>query len=332
MSTGHKFAWFGGLLTLLLADQVMAQAPLSRRDRSVPEATETETVDAPEEPKPEAESRPQGLLGDPSRFSRFGGWGGMGGAMGQWGLSKSMLIMMPPVQEELELTDEQKQKLRDWMEQMRTRGEEMGQAMRQEFGDDFRQADVPLARRVMTITRVMGQLGGMLQENEAGINRILEADQRKRLTQVALQMEGISALGKPEVSRALNLSPTQSLRIQELLNQSRSSQLMSWLQQMPAMAQRGRSARNDDPAARQQRRQEATKQFEALRSRSDSIQEQTTIQVLKVLTIRQRKRFDEILGEPFDPGRINAMAGGRPPGRDERATPEPAVPRGVDDR
>lgn len=349
------------LLVVVVTTPCLAQAPIGRRDRNSPPDAEggtptTSTSSAEMEesatPTAPAEERAPSFLGDTSRFSRYGGWGGIGGSMGQWGLSKSMLIMMPPVQDELELTDEQKQRLRDWMEQMRGRGEEFGKSLRNEFGEEFRQADVPLARRMFAITRMMSQVGGILQENEAGIDRILEPDQRRRLTQIALQMEGISALAKPEVARAINLSPTQSLRIQELLNQSRTSQLLGFLQQMPTMAQRGRGetpgpprgipnqqpgnaqagqnpapptappGEPDEEAARRLRRQEGLRRFETMRQRSDAIQEKLTVEVWKVLTARQRKRFDDLLGEPFDPQRINQMTA-RPRGPESPATTEP---------
>ncbi len=304
-----------------------------------------------EEPKKEAEKvEPRvGFLGDTSRFTRAGGWGSLGGAMGQWGVAKSMLVMLPPVQEELALTDEQKQQLKDWNQQMRTRGEEWGRGLReQEGGDPFAQQNVPITARMQQFMGFMSQVSVLLKENEAGVSRILDSDQRRRLGQISYQMEGVGALLRPEVMRAVNLSPSQQIRINQVIARSRTVQMTTWMTQMMSMsAQRdnrqpggpqqggrvppqapgGASAKRVPPATGpagentprltdEQRAERAIafqKQFETTRNRNDELQEQTAIEVIKVLTARQRKTFDKILGEPFDPAKVNTM--GRPEGR-----------------
>jgi hypothetical protein len=159
-------------------------------------------------------------------------------------------------------------------------------------------------------------------------------------------MEGVAALAKPEVARAVNLSPSQSLRIQQVLNQSRTSQLRSWLEPMFAMQDRGNSGRpgaaggprppgprgpatNDSSSDRAARRAEAERQFTAMRQNSDRIQEQTVAQVLKILTNRQRETFDRLLGEPFDPNQLTAPgAGGQ---RRDQTTPREPPRRDPED-
>jgi hypothetical protein len=315
------------------------------------------------------------LLGDTSRFTRYSGWGSVGGAMGQWGFAKSALIMMPPVQEELELTEDQKQQLRDWLDSMRQRGEDFGRNLREqrrqngEDGDPFQNPNASVTQRMSQFTSFMGQVGQLLKENETGIDRILDKAQRKRLTQIALQMEGAAALVRPDVAQAINLSPTQQIEIQQRISYSRNAQMTTWITQMSLMAARRNAARTAEekktteaPAsttrqqpkaaarkdsetdsetprapltdaerqARQKRQQDAQKEFESIRDRTDAIQNQAVTLVLKVLTRRQRANFEKILGEPFDPKKVNnfdrpRQAEGQEPGSTRsRTTTRPA--------
>ena len=379
------------------------------------EASEGSTKDAIKDPgqgkdaKDNAEGenpeRPRGsLFGDTSRFNRVSGWGSIGAGMGQYGFSRSMLIMLPPVQEELKLTEEQKKQLRDWSNQMRKRGEDWGRSMRErnEGNDPFRNPNLPLAARILQFTTIMNQVSGLLKENETGFGRILTAAQRKRLNEISLQMEGVSALGRPEVAKALYLHPLQTENIQKILAQSRMMQMTTWIEKMTTMAMKmprrppgedsrgfgddrgggsrreygeptavdrerdsrpGRETATDreqppgpdgsrpevgatkakakdasqktaknenenenenedekpvDPAEearkraeRAKRAEEFRKEFESMRDTTDEIQDRTTRELLRVLTKRQRTSFERMLGEPFDPAKINTM--GRPP-------------------
>lgn len=384
------------------------QAGAARKPSS-DSATKAEAAEGSEDPakdekakeEGEAAERPRGsLFGDTSRFNRVSGWGSIGAGMGQYGFSRSMLIMLPPVQEELKLTEEQKKQLRDWSNQMRKRGEEWGRSMRErnEGNDPFRNPNLPLAARILQFTTIMNQVSGLLKENETGFGRILSAGQRKRLNEISLQMEGISALARPEVAKALYLNQFQTDNIQRILAQSRMMQMTTWIEKMTTMAMKmprrppgedsrgfgegpggggregakerererepgespgltrpredglgggiaaerdrrrgsegarqeagtAKAAKNDDEdedekpvdeaelarqrAERLKRAEDFRKEFESMRNTTDEIQDRTTRELLRVLTKRQRASFEKMLGEPFDPAKINTM--GRPP-------------------
>ena len=288
-------------------------------------------------PKGDAEPKPLGFFGDTTKFSKIGGWGSFGSAMGQFGMAKATLIMMPPIQEELKLTDDQKGKLRDWQASLRKKGEEMGRAMREKAGaDPFQGGDaVPITARITQFTTMMDQLGGFMKENEAGLARILNPAQRKRLNQVALQMEGIAALTRPEIVEALGMDEEEEQAIRQILAQSRMMQMTSWVGSMVAMRPARRpSAPNakadpnanpdpnanantkpadDDPKAKLEREKAMRKGFETMRDRTDQIQERTVKEILTVLSRAQRAKFEILLGPPFDPKKLNDL--GRPPGR-----------------
>ena len=276
--------------------------------------------------------------------------------MGEFGFAKSTLIMMPPVQEELKLTDEQKKKLRELQESMRKKGEEMGKSMREKIGPDpFKASEnLPVAARVMQFTNMIGQFSSLARENEAGIVKFLKPAQRKRLNQIALQMEGISALTKPEIVEALGMMEEDEQAIRLILTQSRTMQMTTWIGSMMAMRPNRPNgdpnvknpttpptdpktkptpttdARPDppadprletDPKVRLEREKAMRGRFETMRDQTDQIQQRAVREISKVLSKAQRARFEIMLGPPFDPKKINNL--GRPPQRNgEPAAPE----------
>jgi hypothetical protein len=313
------------------------------QDKTAADAPKTEPAPTPE--------KPPGVFGDTKKFTRYGGWGSIGGTIGRFGMSRAALITMPPVQEELKLTAEQKDDVKKWLDDIRKHGQEMAQSLRPPQGDPQASGNnVPMAARIMQIAAFMNQVGDMLHENEAGLAKILKPTQRKRLDQLALQMEGIAAVARPEMAYTLNLGPDQQEMIQQILGQSRASQLSTWIQSGRAMARLGRnrgqggaggaSGPAQDPAQGQGQAQPAPAdpkaatdpqkavrtQFETMRDQTDQVQDQTTREILKVLTKKQRAHFDKLLGPPFDPSKVNNLGrplGGAGGGTDPAAQPKP---------
>jgi hypothetical protein len=302
----------------------------------------------------EEEANATGFFGDPKKFTRLGGWGSFGNAMGQFGFSKMTLIMMPPIQEELKLTDDQKKKLREWQESLRKKGEEMGRTMREKQGDDpFKASEnLPIAVRVVQFTSMLNQISSFVQQNEEGLNKILNPAQRKRLYQISLQMEGISALSRPEVIDALGIDEEQHQEIQQILNQSRALQMSTWIGSMMKMRDQEKNPKAVEAESRPEPKAQKTKnakpiekpkpatepqtpvdrekmmkqRFESMRDRTDQIQSQTVKQITQVLSNGQRRTFEILLGPPFDPRKINNL--GRPPQRREPGTtadPKPST-------
>jgi hypothetical protein len=311
--------------------------------------------------KDEAESNSVGFFGDTKKFTRFGGWGSFGNAMGQFGFARATLIAMPPVQEELKLTPEQKKKIKEWQEEMRKKGEAMGKLMREKNGDDPLRAgdNQAIATRIFQFTSLMEQVSTFVKENENGLAKILKAPQRKRLNQISLQMEGISALTRPEIAEALGLLEEEQEQIRQILNGSRAQQMGTWIGSMMTMRPRKpgddpkagpstkkpeeKAVANDDPQAEAKAkvaREKAMKQgFETMRDRTDQIHAATVKQIVNLLSRAQRARFEIMLGPPFDPRKINDL--GQPPRRvgaapsnEPKPTEDPksSVKKSTDDR
>ncbi|WP_435017795.1 Spy/CpxP family protein refolding chaperone [Tundrisphaera sp. TA3] len=307
----------------------------------------TEAKPATDPAKPDADK--EGFLGDTKKFTRLGGWGSMGGAMGQFGVAKSLLVMMPPVQDELKLTDDQKRKLREVQDETRKRGEALGKSMREKGSDPLGGGeDTSIMARVGQFTGMMSRVSELMRENEEAFSEVLTAKQKKRLGQIALQMEGITALTRPEIAEALGLYPIEQENIQQIVAQARMMQMTSMVGTMMTMrpdrtARRGtdRPASGEatptskdatakdaapkeaaDPRARAEREKAVREKFTALRDNNDQIQDRAVREISRYLNKAQRAKFLNMLGPPFDPAQLNTL--GRPPGRPE---PKPGEAR-----
>ena len=130
---------------------------------------------------------PAGRPGGP-----FGGR--LGGPMLMLGLLRNQ-----QVQQELKLTDQQKQQLEQLGEQWR----EKMRGLR----------DLPPEER-----RQKGE--GMRAEVEKQLATILNEQQMKRLKQIALQVEGYAALERPEIADQVGLTKEQRQKIRDILRQA----------------------------------------------------------------------------------------------------------------
>ncbi len=305
-------------------------------DKSSTSAPKNPDFDGPEQAvsTPTTDEPKFSLFGDTAKFGRLGGWGGIGGTMGQFGFGPSMLVMTPAIQKELELNDDQKQALRDWSLQMRDHGQEMARSMRNQGEANLRQMDIPGAMRMM------GQLNTLLQQNEQGVRKILTKSQWTRLNQISLQMEGVTALTRPDIAQALVLAPEQYEQIRTIMAQTQFRQIGYWMQQGMAMRERVEAERRqrgdsrkpspeaDSPANRpeadgqrtapsaetdtdassqpdrQRLRRERINQFDSMREGADRIQQETVNEILRILTKRQRSKFEKMLGPPFNPDKV----------------------------
>ena len=62
------------------------------------------------------------------------------------------------------------------------------------------------------------------QANEAAVNKILKPAQKKRLDQIALQIEGVQAVGREEIATKINLLPAQFEQVTAILTEMRTTQ------------------------------------------------------------------------------------------------------------
>ncbi|MCS6829270.1 MAG: hypothetical protein RMM08_06810 [Armatimonadota bacterium] len=207
-----------------------------------------------------------------------GGRRGMGPGMG-FGMGGGFgLLMMPEVQKEIGLTEQQMQQIQQLMVQQR----EQMQTLMPQLRDATPEQRQQLMQQAM-------------QKWDEAIGKILQPAQKTRLRELRLQAEGTFALMRPDVAKELNLSEEQKKKIGSIMEQYRQKQMQLW-QQGPA-----------PDADRQARFQ----QMQQLRQQMDK-------ELLAVLTAQQQEQWKKMQGKPFEfprgPGRGPGMGPGMRPG------------------
>ena len=144
-----------------------------------------------------------------------GGRRGMGPGMGMgFGMGGGFgLLMMPEVQKEINLTDQQRQQLQQVLAEQR---EQMMSLMQQ-----MRDATPEQRQKLME---------EMMQQWDQSLGKVLQPGQKARLRELQLQAEGSVALSRPDVARELNLNEEQKRKITDILTQYRQKQMQFWQQ------------------------------------------------------------------------------------------------------
>jgi hypothetical protein len=145
-------------------------------------------------------------------------------------------------------------------------------------------------------------------------------------------MEGIAALGRPEMAEVMNLGPDQVESIREILNETKNNQLalvmregLAMRNRRPPQAPEAKAKVDEAPVdeesrvkARTANRERMQAQVSKLRDGTDQIQSASNARILKLLSRKQKERFDKLLGPPFDPSKFVG------PGGSDRALAKPA--------
>lgn len=196
----------------------------------------------------------------------FGMGFGMGGGLG--------LLMMPEVQKELNLSEQQLQQIQQLMTQQREQMQPLMQQMRNA---------TPEQRQ-----KLMEQV---MQKWDEALGKVLQPSQKARLRELQLQAQGPSALARPDVAKELNLSEEQRKKIGDILAQYGQKQMQLW--------QQGRGPNVD--------RQALMQEVQQLRQQMDK-------ELLAVLTAQQQEQWKKMHGKPFEFPRRPEMRPGGPPG------------------
>lgn len=167
------------------------------------------------------------------------------------------LLRNPQVQGELKLTEEQRSKVEQLGENLREKFRGLGQELRQLSPEEREK-----------------RLQAVNAEVEKELAKILKEQQLKRLKQIALQVEGLAALRRPEVAKQVGINEGQQKRIQEILREAAEKRRALFQQRPPS-----------DPQAT----------FQEMRKIRKWVDEQ----ISKLLTKQQRKRWQKLIGEPF---------------------------------
>lgn len=198
-----------------------------------------------------------------------GGWRGQGGQppgppagapmMFARGGPMMMVFLLNnrQVQQELKLTEEQRDKVSALSEQLREKFRGLGQEL-SGLSPEERE------KRIKAVN----------EEIEKELAKVLKKEQLQRFRQIELQVEGLAALARPEIAKQVGLTEGQQQQIREILREANEKRRALFQQGPPAD------------------RQAMFKEMQKIRQWVDE-------QIGKLLTGQQRKKWQELIGEPF---------------------------------
>lgn len=176
------------------------------------------------------------------------------------GGNKVYLVQAEPVQTELKVTPEQKTKLEAIAEAYRDELRELVP-----FGEGTSREEI--RAKFEENREKITQLG---RDTEKKVDELLNADQQKRLNEIAIQAAGSEALRREEVASKLKLTAEQKQKIEQLL---------------------------DEQA---EKRREAFGQGSGGREAFERIRDETEKQVAAILTDEQKTQWKAMQGKEFD--------------------------------
>ena len=208
----------------------------------------------------------------------------------------STLLGVPAIQKEMKLTDKQKTTIR-----ARIDGYGAQQAQLRREAREARQTGE------LSPEEAQATLDEFQQQYEANLAGILKADQKRRLNQISLQIQGPLALANPALAEKLNLSEELTAQIQEIVLGQFAARDQA--RELRRNAERGnRDPEADDAVAadlRESRARTSDRQ-------AGDVTNLATQQIGKLLNTKQKSAFNKLLGEPFDLEQLEGGGRGRP--------------------
>lgn len=200
-------------------------------------------------------------------------------------MTKAFLLRSEQVQKELKITDEQQKKLAALQEEQTQKMRELTQGM-SGLSPEERRARMEESRKKRT---------ELAQAYDKKIGEILNADQAKRLDQIALQQRGLRAMLDEEIAKKLGLTDEQKEKITAASN---------WLrdEQMRLIRDSRGSGGRPDPEA-----------FAKMREKRREITKEAMNKALAALNEEQKKKWEEMTGKPFELD-MRAFGPGQGPG------------------
>jgi Spy/CpxP family protein refolding chaperone len=202
--------------------------------------------------------------------------GRRGGGFGR-GASELRLLNSPQVQKELDLLDEQKKDIQKLIDDSRAQMRDAFSGLR----------DLSREERREKFAEMREKMRSMNEKLQKELNEVLLPHQQDRLKQIALQLQGNQALSNPEVAAKLGLSDKQKDQLAQVQEEGR--------EKMREMFTSAREAGGDR---------------EAMREKFAQMREDLDKQIEGVLTADQKRKLEEMRGEPFELDR-SQLRGGR---------------------
>ncbi|NQT16293.1 MAG: Spy/CpxP family protein refolding chaperone [Planctomycetes bacterium] len=225
---------------------------------------------------------------------RPGGRGpGMGMRGGPGGGGVANLLRNSQVQEELKLSDEQK----DQLEEI---GEKVREGMQGIFPDREAMQDLSDEERRAKMQEAMEKFAKEREkrapEIEKQIAEVLEKGQFKRLKQIELQVQGVNALRRPDIAQALELSEDQQKEIKEAL-EARDKKMQGLEEERRGMFSGGFGGFQD---MSEEERGELRQKMEKLGEKRRAITSEAQKEAMGKLTDEQKAKMPDLMGERLE--------------------------------
>ena len=180
-------------------------------------------------------------------------------------LGPRFIVFRDKVQDELNLTGDQRGKLNSRVDSIVQEAHEFFQSIQDVKPDERPKKHAEYAQKATE------KLDNVLKDT-------LTQDQLKRVKQIGLQMEGLFAIGHPDVSKELNITDDQRRQFMTIVQE-----LQSKMEPVFKQAQEG-----GDP--------------QEVRPKIMKIRKDHEVKLEAMLTDAQKKQWKEMVGKPFDLG------------------------------
>jgi hypothetical protein len=200
------------------------------------------------------------------------------------------LVNHPAVQQELNLTDDQKAKLKD-LASKRPAVPAAAGARKPGPGSSKSATGSSRTKTPGGSNAQAARAAATSQQKQ--LDDVLNADQRKRLDQIVLQFEGPLAVARQDIAKKINLSSAQVKQVRSIVVEAR-TQLAQLGPVIPPPAA--------DPGQPDQSPERA--QFEQVRQAAEQLQQAAAASVTEVLKPAQKDAFNQLLGPTFDVSKL----------------------------
>jgi hypothetical protein len=208
----------------------------------------------------------------------------------------ALLVYYPSVHEELKLTPSQLERLRKVDGKLLQFKEEQKKSLQ-----ELPPPEDPAEKAQRRAHARLAQRTFRTEVVEAGMVRVLDRDQGRRLDEILLQAEGPAAFLRPEVQDRLNMDPGQIEGIREVIDRGRNA--VEKTRNFTLGVEKYIRADPEktgkilvDPDHTQDVKAAMTKRHEE----RVNIRKSLYASIARVLTKRQRTLYDKMCGEPFD--------------------------------
>ena len=205
------------------------------------------------------------------------------------GLQLLALVNRPTVQDDLKLTADQKVKLKDLASKRPAAGASKP-------GSGTSKSAAKSSRTKSTGVADAKAARAAIASQQKQLHDLLNAGQRKRLEQIALQVEGPLAVARPEVAKKINLTAAQVKQVRSIAVETR-NQLVQLgpltpppTDKPPDAGDEGQSGQPPD------------------RARFEQVRQAAGARVMEMLKPAQKNAFHQLLGPTFDVAGLRAAA------------------------